>query len=179
MLLPYSDLNLILTGYTGPNQPIIGEQVATRLKMRFVNVDLQLETRAGMDIEEARNRHGETWLKTLESEIMSDVLLYRGAVIRVSGQTLLRGEYVKRLQESGVVICVVVTLDAVLRRLHLAMGGRYHNPHERALAIGQLRREWAVRKLEGIRELDMTYLNEAETVDAVAALWEKIVTTPS
>jgi shikimate kinase len=177
-MLPRSDLNLVLTGYTGPNQPIIGEQVAHRLKMRFVNVDLQLEGRAGMDIEEARARYGETWLKTLESEIMGDVMLYRNAVSRVSGQTLLRGEYVERLQESGIMICVVVTLDAVLHRLHLALGGRYHNPNERALAIGHLRREWAVRYLEGIHELDVTYLNEVQTVEAVAALWEKTAAAP-
>lgn len=178
MFLPHSDLNLILTGYTGPNQPIIGEQVANRLKMRFVNVDSQIESRSGLDIEEARTRYGETWLKTVESEIMSDVLLHRGAVIRVSGQTLLRGEYVKRLQEGGVIICLVVTLDAVLQRLHLALGGRYHNPNERALAIGHLKREWAVRYLEGTRELDATYLNEAETIGAVVNLWQKVLATP-
>ena len=175
MLRPFSERNLVLTGYTGPNQPIIGEQVASHLKMRFVNVDAQIEARAGMDMEEARNRYGESWLKTVESEIMSDVLLYRSALIRVSGQTLLRGEYVKHLQESGVIICLVVTLDAVLRRLHLALGGRYHSPQERALAIGHLKREWAVRYLEGIHELDVTYLSEAETVEAISALWQKII----
>lgn len=176
MFLPHSDRNLILTGYTGPNQPILGEQIAKRLNMRFVNVDAQIEHRAGMEIEDARSRYGESWLKTVESEIMSDVLLYRGALIRVSGQTLLRGEYVKHLQEGGVIICMVVALDAVLQRLHLALGGRYHNPHERALAIGHLKREWAVRKLEDIRELDVTYLNEPETVEAITLLWQKIIT---
>jgi shikimate kinase len=175
MVLPRSDRNLILTGYTGPNQPMIGEQVANRLKMRFVNVDGQIEIRAGMEMEDARARYGESWLKTVESQIMSDILLYRGAVIRVSGQTLLRGEYVKRLQESGVIVCLVVTLDAVLHRLHLALGGRYHNPYERALEIGHLRREWAVRSLEGIHELNVTYLNEAETVEAIGVLWQKII----
>jgi shikimate kinase len=176
MVLPRSDFNLILTGYTGPNQPIIGEQVANRLKMRFVNVDGQIESRAGMEIDDVRARYGESWLKTVESEIMGDILLHRGAVIRVSGQTLLHGEYIKRLQERGFIVCLVVTLDAVLQRLHLALGGRYHNPHERALEIGHLRREWAVRSLEGIRELDVTYLNEEQTVDAVTGLWQRIVT---
>ena len=90
----------------------------------------------------------------------------------MSGQTLLRTKYTKRWQQTGLIVCMVVTLDAVLRRLHLSMGGRYHNPQERALAIGHLKREWAIRKLEGVCELDLTDQNEAQMVERVCALWE-------
>jgi shikimate kinase len=173
MLFSFADRNLILTGYTGPNQPLVGPQVGERLKMRFVNVDMQIESREGMSPEQLRTRYGDARLKTVESEIMQDVLLYRSAVIRVSGQTLLRSDYAKRLGETGPIICMVVTLDAVLQRLHLSLGRSYHNPHERALAIGYLKREWAVRKLDGVRELDVTYLSEADSLDAVVSLWQK------
>lgn len=183
MQFTYPDRNLILTGYTGPAQPLLGQQIADRLKMRFVNVDALLEARGQMDIEDMQTRFGETRLKMLEAEVMQDVMLYRGAVIRVSGQTLLRTETITRLLETGMVVCIVVTLDVVLRRLHLSLGGRYHNPTERALAIGHLKREWAVRKVAGVRELDVTDLNEPETINAVTGLWEQfaggqLVTNP-
>ncbi len=174
MLLSYGDRNLILTGYTGPNQPIIGRQAAERLKRRYVNVEMQIEAREGMSSEDLRTRYGDARLKMVESEVMQDVLLYRGVVIRVSGQTLLRPEYAKRLAATGPIVCLVVTLDAVLQQLHLSLGRSYHNPHERALAIGYLKREWAVRKLEGVRELDVTYFSETETIDALIALWQQM-----
>jgi shikimate kinase len=174
MLFDYSDRNLILTGYTGPNQPIIGQQVAERLRMRFVNVDALIEQRAAMDAEAFSQRYGETRLKILETETLRDVCLYRGALIRVSGQTLLRAEYVELLQETGPIFCLVASLDAVLQRLHLAMGGRYHNPNERALAIGHLKREWAVRKLAGVHDIDVTYLNEAAMIARIIARWVEI-----
>ena len=176
MLSAYGDRNLILTGYTGPNQPVIGQQAAERLKMRYVNVETQIELREGLSAEALRSRFGEAHLKTIESEVMQDVLLHRGAVIRVSGQTLLRSDYAKRLQETGPIVCLVVALDAVLQRLHLSLGRSYHNPHERALAIGNLKREWAARKLEGVRELDVTYLSESQTVDALIGLWQTMLT---
>src|SRR5215510_4596155 len=135
MLLSHADRNLILTGYTGPNQPLIGQQIAERLKLRYVNVDLQIETRECMTPEDLRTRYGDARLKTVESEVMQDVLLYRSAVIRVSGQTLLRSDYAKRLNETGPILCMVVSLGAALQRLHLSLGRSYHNPHERALAI--------------------------------------------
>lgn len=175
MLLLPGDQNLILTGYTGPNQPLIGQQVAERLKLRYVNVDRQIEDRAGLPVEELRSRYGETLLKTVETEVMRDVLLYRGVVIRISGQTLQHGEYARRMAETGTIICLVAALDAVLRRLHLAMGARYHNPHERALAIGHLKREWAVRSLDFVHVLDTTYLDDAEIAEAVMNLWQKAV----
>jgi len=174
MLLSFADRNLILTGYTGPNQPIIGQQAAARLKMRYVNVEMQIEAREGMSSEALRTRYGDARLKMVESEVMQDVLLHRGVVIRVSGQTLLRLDYAKRLAATGPIVCLVVTLDAVLQRLHLSLGRSYHNPHERALAIGYLKREWAVRNLDGIRELDVTYLSETETVDALIGLWRQM-----
>jgi shikimate kinase len=174
-LLSPVDRNLILTGYTGPNQPAIAQQVASQIGMRFINVDLLLEDRAEMSLGDLRSRFGEARLKTLEAEVMRDVLLYRGVVLRVGGQTLLHADYAPRLQATGPIICLVVTLDAVLRRLHLQLGARYHNPNERALAIAHLKREWAVRQLAGIHELDVTYINEAETISAVTMLWRETV----
>ena len=174
MQFSYPDRNLILTGYIGPSQPLVGQQIADRLKMRYVNVDALLEQRGEMDVEDMRARFGETRLKMLENDVMQDVMLYRGAVIRVSGQTLLRTETTPRLIETGVMVCLVVALDAVLRRLHLSLGGRYHNPSERSLAIGHLKREWAIRKVAGVHELNVTELNEAEMISAVCAMWEQL-----
>jgi shikimate kinase len=173
MKLAYPDRNLIITGYTGPNQPLFGQQVADQLKMRYVNVDSQIELRAGVDLESLQTRYGETRLKMIEAEVMQEILLHRTTVIRVSGQTLLRAEYARRLMETGPLVCLVIRLDAALRRLHLALGGRYHDPRERAVAIGHLKREWAVRGLDGVRELDVTTLNDGEIIAALSAIWEE------
>jgi shikimate kinase len=169
-----SEQNLILTGYTGPNQPAVGRQIAERLKMPFVNIDMHIEERMGMTGDELRARFGESRLKIVEAEIMGEAVLRRSSVIRVSGRTLLQGDYYRALQENGHIICLIAKLNAVLQRLHLALGARFHNPHERALALGHLKSEWAVRSLEGIHELDITYKSAEETVETVVALWQKL-----
>jgi shikimate kinase len=173
--IPISDRNLILTGYSGPMQPAIGRRVAVELGMPFVNIDMQIEERNGMSIDEIRARFGETRLKTLEAEVVQEVLLRRSAVIRVSGQTLLNSGYYERFAETGPVICLVASLDSVLQKLHLMLGARYHDPKERALALGHLKREWAVRQFPGIYEIDTTDQTEAQTVEAVMMLWQQVV----
>lgn len=173
--LPLADRNLILTGYIGPNPPPVGQLIAARLGWRFVNVDTLLEDRAGLSIDEIRVAFGEARLKTLETEIVLETALYRDTVIRVSGQTLLRSGHYEHLAATGPVICLVAALDAVLHRQHLALGARYHNPNERALAVGHLKREWAVRRLPGIHIVDTTYMSTDEIVETVAALWRELV----
>ncbi len=165
------DQNLILTGYTGPGQLALARRVAERLRLPFVDFEQVLEARADLSGEELRIRFGEARLKTLESELVTEVALYRGTLIHISGKTLLA--HYARLSATGPVICVVATLDAVLRRMHLALGARYHDPNERELVLGTLRREWAIRKQPGITEVDTSYLSEDTMVEAVAACWRE------
>ncbi len=173
-LLPFSERNLILTGYTGPNQPGIGRQVAERLNMPFTDVELEIETQTGNTAEGIRSTFGERRLLAVEDEIMEGVVLRRNTIIRINGSVLLHGDHFKRLSETGPIICLFATLDAVLQRLHLSMGARYHNPAERDLALGHIKREWAVRKLDGVHELDVTYLSEDSIVNSVIHLWQSL-----
>lgn len=172
--LPLSERNLILTGYIEPNKPRIGRQVAERLSMPFVDVEAQIAERLGDDLQVIRRSYGERRLKAGESEVMDEVLLRRRTVIRVLGSTLLHSEHLERMQENGIVICLVARLDAILQRLHLTLGARYHDPAERAVALGDLKREWAVRGRPGIYELDVTDLDELATVQAISDLWQNL-----
>lgn len=166
------DKNLLLTGYIGPEQLQVARHTAEYLRMPFVDFETRLEAHAGMPGEEVRALFGEARLKTLEGELLDELVLYRATVIHVGGQTLLRGGY-ERLRTTGPIICLVATIDAVLQRLHLALGARFHNPRERDLAVGSLRREWAIRKREGILEFDTTYLSLQQISEGIARLWRE------
>lgn len=173
-LLVNADANLILTGYTGPNEPLIGRMTAERLKRRFVNVEARLEEHAGMSLDEIRSQFGQATLKNLESEIISEILLYRGAVIRISGETLSHADNLARLTENGSVVCMVASLGAVLRKMHLSMGARFHNPAERDLALGELRRAWFARGKPNVYEVDVTALTEDQTIETLTRLWQTL-----
>jgi shikimate kinase len=166
------DKNLILTGYIGPEQMQVARHTAEYLRTPFVDFETRLEAHAEMPSEEVRALFGEARLKTLEGELLDEMVLYRGTVIHIGGQTLLRGGY-ERLRVTGPIICLVATIDAVLQRLHLALGARFHNPRERDLAIGSLRREWAIRQREGIVEFDTSYLSEQQIIEGIARLWRE------
>lgn len=168
------DVNLILTGSMGPSQLQVARRTAELLKLRFVDFDARFEAVAGLPAEEMRTLYGETRLKTTEGELLAEMTLYRGTVLLIGASTLLRGETLPSLRQTGPVIALVATIDAVLQRLHLAMGARFHAPGERELALGRLRRDWAIRGKEGVIEFDTSYLSDAQTAEAVAGRWREL-----
>jgi len=173
-LLTDSDRNLILTGYTGPNQPALGRELAERLGRRLVVVEERVEQLAGMRVEEMRETFGVAHLKTIELQALDEILLNRGVVIRVSGDTLVSGNMLERLAETGPVFCLVAQLDAVLSRLHLAMGTRFQDPAERDLELGKLKTAWSARGKEGVIEIDATYLTHSQTVERILTQWRDL-----
>lgn len=175
MLPPVSvDHNLILTGWMGPSQLQVARQTAELLKLRFMDFDARFEALAGLPPEEVRSLFGETRLKTIEGELIAEMALYRGTVLRIGADTLLRGDTLDVLRQTGPVIALVATIDAVLQRLHLALGARYHNPREREITVGRLRREWTIRGKEGVIEFDTSSLSDSEVAQAVAGRWRTL-----
>lgn len=169
-----TERNLILTGYVEPNKPRIGRQIAERLRMRFIDVEEQIEQRMGDNIDVIRANYGERRLKSIEDEIIDELILHRQSLIRVNGSTLMHSDNLERLQETGHVLVLVARLDEILRRLHVTLGARYHDPGERAIAIGELKRQWAVRNKPGVHEINATYQSEAEIVQSVLDVWQEV-----
>ena len=170
----HGDLNLIVTGYVEPNRPRISRQLALRLGLQMIDVEQQIEERTGDTVAQLRALYGDRRLKAIETEIMDEIMLHRRALIRVSGTTVLNSGHRTELQRNGVIICLVASLDSILRRIHLTLGGRYHNPVERARAIGELQQEWKIREMADVVEFDATYISEAILIERIVAFWRDL-----
>ncbi|MFN8527577.1 MAG: shikimate kinase [Anaerolineae bacterium] len=168
-----TDANLILTGYIGPGQLAIARRCAEGLRMPFIDFSSRFEDRAGMTSDDLREQYGDARLRSMESDLIHEIALARGTVIYVSGQVLLVADHYALMERTGPVIVLAATLDAVLQRLHLSLGARYHDPKVRGLSLGILRREWAIRKLTGIYEIDTSTLDESQMVEAVLKVWRE------
>lgn len=170
----HGDLNLIVTGYLEPNRPRISQQLALRLGLEFIDVERAIEERLGATADQMRQLYGERRLKAIETQIMDEIVLHRRALIRVSGNTLLNSGHLAELQRNGVIVCLVASLDSILRRIHLTLGARYHDPVERSRAIGQLQREWRIREVENIVEFDATTITETILIERIVDFWRDL-----
>lgn len=170
----HGDLNLIVTGYVEPNRPRISRQLASRLGLELIDVEREVEERLGETIDHIRTIYGERRLKAIETGIMDEAVLHRRALIRVSGHTLLSSGHLLELQRNGVIVCLVASLDSILRRIHLTLGARYHDPVERSRAIGELQREWRIREAPNVVEFDATAVTDAILIERIVEFWRDI-----
>lgn len=162
--------NLILTGYMGVGKTVVGRNIAKQLDIPFYDIENEIELREGQSTHVIRDLFGESRLRTLEAELVREMVLVRQSVIVVNGPALLDSANLERLQETGPVLCLTAVLNEVLRRLHVAQGARFHNPDARATALGRLKREQRVLELS-LPQLDTTGLTIEAVTERAIQFW--------
>ena len=126
--------NLVLIGMPGSGKSTIGRLLAGQTGKRLVDMDIEIEKRAGMTIPEIFQRFGEERFRDMESRTAADLGKERGLVIATGGGTILRPENVAALRQNGKVIHIrrpVFSLPMDGRPLSKDMGTLKSMEHER------------------------------------------------
>ena len=80
---------IALLGLRGAGKTTVGRRLARRLKRRFVELDRQIETRAGLTLSEIFSLHGEEYYRRLEREELERVLVEGRPVVLATGGGLV------------------------------------------------------------------------------------------
>ena len=76
---------IALLGLRGSGKTAVGRRLARRLRMRFVELDKNIEHRAGMRLPEIFTIHGEEFYRRLERDTLTDLLNARQSMILAVG----------------------------------------------------------------------------------------------
>jgi len=115
--------HLALAGFMGSGKTTLGETVARRLGRRFVDLDDEIETRAGIAVAELFTTRGEAGFRALEEDIAREVLRDgEPAVVALGGGAVLsertRGDLAERA------FTVLVDVDPQIAWERVAGSGR-------------------------------------------------------
>jgi XRE family aerobic/anaerobic benzoate catabolism transcriptional regulator len=80
---------IALLGLRGSGKTTVGRRLARRLKLRFVELDKQIEHRAGMRLAEIFTIHGEDFYRRLERDALTDLLGSRQSMVLAVGGGLV------------------------------------------------------------------------------------------
>jgi shikimate dehydrogenase len=93
--------NIVLIGMPGSGKSAVGQNVAGRMSREFVDLDYEIEKKAGMTIPEIFSRYGEARFRQLETEIAEMWGARNGLVIATGGGTVLHQRNYAPLHQNG------------------------------------------------------------------------------
>ena len=109
--------NVVVTGFMGTGKTAIGREVARRLGRPFVDMDAEIEARAGKSISRIFAEDGEAAFREMEAVLCRELSTRQGLVIATGGGTLVNPLNRALMMRSGVVICLTCDVDEILRRI--------------------------------------------------------------
>lgn len=109
--------NLILVGPMGSGKSAVGRQLARTLKRPFVDSDVELERRTGVDIPLIFEKEGEAGFRARERELIDELVGRCGIVLSTGGGAILLAENRRRLREGGLVIYLETSIEQQLTRV--------------------------------------------------------------
>jgi len=101
--------NIILVGLKGTNKSEIGEELARRLKMKFIDTDDMMKKESGLDLSELLKKFGEKHFRSLENSVIEKIYNVSGAVIVTGGGSILNRKNIKALKQNGLLVSLVTS----------------------------------------------------------------------
>ncbi len=162
--------NIILTGFMGAGKTSVGQLVAERLGLTFVDLDDRIAAAAGKSIPAIFAEDGEAAFRDLESAACREVGAAAGLVVATGGGAALRASNREALLLAGTVICLEAAPEAILERV----GGAGERPMlgdgDRAARIRQLLAERAEAYAALPHHVDTTGLTIEQVAERILAL---------
>jgi len=111
-------MNLILIGFMGAGKSSVGEKLAEKLGMYFIEMDdLILELSARKTINEIFQKEGELSFRQMEVTISEDLDLTDNAVIATGGGIVLNKINLDFLKKNGIVVFLDTSFEIIEKRL--------------------------------------------------------------
>lgn len=113
-----SEQHIFLVGPMGAGKTSVGRQLAGLLHRPFVDVDAEIESRCGADIQWIFDMEGEAGFRKRETKVLGDIVTNSvSSVIATGGGVVMTEENRKILQSSGQVIYLSVSKEQLYERM--------------------------------------------------------------
>lgn len=109
-----------LVGMPGAGKSVVGEELAARLGVPFIDLDAQIEREQARSVPEIFAREGETSFRALEAAALVKTSMHDPAVVACGGGVVLEPANRIALRNTGVAVFLDVSLEELRRRVRPA-----------------------------------------------------------
>ena len=109
--------HLVLVGPMGAGKSSLGRRLAQAYALPFIDLDREIEARAGRDIPALFAEEGEAGFRAREREVIADLVTRRGIVLSTGGGAVLLPENREALRSHGTVVYLKTSVAQQARRV--------------------------------------------------------------
>ena len=108
--------SVFLVGPMGSGKSAVGKMLARLRGQRFIDSDVEIERRTGVDIPYIFEREGEAGFREREREVIADLTRMPGIVLATGGGAILLPENREHLANRGVVVYLEASIAQQVER---------------------------------------------------------------
>ncbi|MDD3852991.1 MAG: shikimate kinase [Syntrophomonadaceae bacterium] len=116
--------NIVLIGFMGTGKSSVGMKLAERLKLKFVDMDREIEKVCGMSVSDVFRRYGEVRFRSEERLMAGKLAGQTGLVIATGGGVILGDGNLEALQGNGIIINLEAKPEYIFQRVNRKKGTR-------------------------------------------------------
>jgi shikimate kinase len=109
--------SVVLVGMMGAGKSTVGRRLAARLRLPFLDADIEIEAAAGMTIPEIFAAHGEAYFRDGEARVIARLLDSGPTVLATGGGAFMREETRSRIRSQAVSIWLKADAGVIMRRV--------------------------------------------------------------
>jgi len=109
--------NIYLVGYMGSGKSTAGRALASELNLQRIDLDEQVEAKAGQSIAEIFKQQGEAVFREMESDVLKKLSQTSNTVVSTGGGTPMNPNNIQLMKATGLVIFLDVPASELARRI--------------------------------------------------------------
>jgi shikimate kinase len=130
--------SVVLVGMMGAGKSTIGRRLSARLRLPFLDADIEIEAAAAMSIPEIFETHGEPHFRDGEARVIARLLDGGPAVLATGGGAFMREETRSRIRLQAVSIWLKADADIIMRRVKRRVDRPLLRTADPAATVGRL-----------------------------------------
>jgi len=114
--------NIVLIGMMGSGKTSVGKFLAKKMKRKFIDMDKEIEKKAGRCISEIFKKRGERFFREIESIVAVEAALMQNTVISCGGGVVLKEGNMNELKRNGIVFYLKADTETLANRVGWGRG---------------------------------------------------------
>src|SRR6266576_2937511 len=163
--------SVVLVGMMGAGKSTIGRRLSARLRLPFLDADIEIEAAAGMSIPDIFETQGEPYFRDGEARVIARLLDGGPSVLATGGGAFMREETRGRIRDKAVSVWLKADADTIMKRVKRRADRPLLQTADPAATIGRLIEErHPVYQLADITIASRDVLHEKIVEECMAAL---------